>query len=41
MRLLLDANAVLKRYIAEPGSDAVESVYRTADAGRVQLVYSL
>src|SRR3972149_1942145 len=27
--------------IAEPGSGAVESVYRTADAGRVQLVYSL
>jgi len=41
MRLLLDANAVLKRYIAEPGSDAVGTVYRAADAGRVQLVYSL
>jgi len=41
MRLLLDANAVLKRYVAEPGSDVVETIYRAADAGRVQLVCSL
>jgi predicted nucleic acid-binding protein len=41
MRVLLDANAVLKRYVAEPGSDAVEAVYRAADAGTAQLVYSL
>ena len=41
MRLLLDANAILKRYVAEPGSDIVEAVYRSADAGAVQLVYSL
>src|SRR4030067_938853 len=41
MRLLLDANPVLKRYVAEPGSDVVETIYRAADAGRVQLVCSL
>jgi predicted nucleic acid-binding protein len=41
MRILLDANAVLKRYVTEPGSDAIEDVYRAADAGRIELVYSL
>lgn len=41
MRLLLDANAVLKRYVSEPGSDAVTRVFRTADAGQTQLAYSL
>lgn len=41
MSVLLDANAVLKRYVAEAGSEAIEEVYRAADAGRLQLVYSL
>ena len=41
MSVLLDANAVLKRYVAEAGSEAVEQVFRAADAGRVPLVYSL
>lgn len=41
MSVLLDANAVLKRYVAEVGSAAIEGVYRAADAGRVHLVYSL
>jgi len=41
MRLFLDANAVLKRYIAEPGSDAVTRVFMAADAGRATLQYSL
>jgi predicted nucleic acid-binding protein len=41
MKFLLDANAVIKRYVAERGSDVVQTVYRSADAGHVQLVYSL
>src|SRR3990172_10151236 len=41
MKVLLDANAVLKRYVAEAGSDAVTGVYRAADAGEAHLVYSL
>ena len=41
MRLFLDANAVLKRYVAEPGSDAITRVFRAADGGRVSLHYSL
>ena len=41
MKLFLDTSAVIKRYVAEPGSDVVEMVYRSADAGHVQLVYSL
>ncbi|TLZ60618.1 MAG: type II toxin-antitoxin system VapC family toxin [Methanobacteriota archaeon] len=41
MKLLLDTNAVIKRYVAERGSDVIETVYRSADAGRIQLVYSL
>ena len=40
MRLLLDANAMLKRYVAEPGSDAVEAVFGSGDAGDVQLLSS-
>ena len=41
MRFFLDANAVLKRYVAEPGSDAMTQVFRAADGGRVSLQYSL
>jgi uncharacterized protein len=41
MRLLLDANAVLKRYVSEPGSDVVTRVFGAADAGRANVVYSL
>lgn len=41
MRFFLDANAVLKRYVVEPGSDIVTRVYRAADAGRISLSYSL
>ncbi len=41
MGILLDANAVLKRYVVESGSGAIEGVFRAADAGRVQIVYSL
>lgn len=41
MKFFLDANAVLKRYVSEPGSDAVARVFRAADAGRATLQYSL
>lgn len=41
MRLYLDANAVLKRYVSEPGSDAVARVFQAADGGKVSLQYSL
>src|SRR5256885_9474685 len=41
MRFLLDANAVLKRYVSEPGSVIVTKVFRAADSGQASLVYSL
>src|SRR2546428_14103509 len=41
MKLLLDTNAVIKRYVAERGSDIIETVYRSADAGEIQLGDSL
>ncbi len=41
MKLFLDANAVLKRYISERGSDAIARVFRAADGGRVSMQYSL
>lgn len=41
MKLYLDANAVLKRYVSERGSDVIARVYQAADGGRVSLQYSL
>src|SRR5437879_13855720 len=41
MRFLLDANAVLKRYVSEPGSVIVTKVLGAADSGQASLVYSL
>lgn len=41
MRIFLDANAVLKRYVAEPGSDVVVRIFQAADAGRTTICYSL
>jgi predicted nucleic acid-binding protein len=41
MKVLLDANAVLKRYVSEAGSDIVMGVYGAADSGELHLVYSL
>src|SRR2546428_13045530 len=41
MRFLLDANAVLKRYVSEPGSVIVTKVFGAADSGQASLVYSL
>ena len=41
MKVFLDANALLKRYVAERGSDAMARVFRAADEGRVSLQYSL
>ncbi|TLZ75452.1 MAG: type II toxin-antitoxin system VapC family toxin [Methanobacteriota archaeon] len=41
MRFLLDANAVLKRYVSEPGSVIVTEVFGAADSGQASLVYSL
>ena len=41
MRLYLDANAVLKRYVSEVGSDSIASVFQSADGGKVSLQYSL
>ncbi len=41
MKFFLDANAVLKRYVAEPGSEAVGRVFQAADGGRLSLQYSL
>ena len=41
MRILLDANAVLKRHVSEHGTDVIHEVYRAADVGRIELAYSL
>lgn len=41
MKVFLDANAVLKRYVSEPGSDPIARVFQSADAGRASLQYSL
>src|SRR5438309_10460704 len=41
MRFLLDANAVLKRYVSEPGSGIVTKVFGAADSGQASLVCSL
>jgi predicted nucleic acid-binding protein len=37
----LDTSAIVKRYIQEPGSDVVESVYSSAWQGEVKIAFSL
>ena len=37
----LDSSAIVKRYIAEPGSDLVRNVYRRAYSGELKIAYSV
>lgn len=37
----LDSSALAKRYLAEEGTEAVDSLYRRAEAGELQLAFSI
>jgi len=41
LKLYLDSSAIVKRYVVEPGSSAVDAVFDGAEAGRVRIVFSL
>lgn len=37
----LDTNAVVKRYVEEPGGDVVRSIYRNAYDCEIKLAFSM
>jgi len=37
----LDSSAIVKRYLAEDGADAVDALYHRAEAGTIRLAFSL
>ncbi len=37
----LDSSAVVKRYLVEEGTDAVDGIYRRAEAGELRIAFSL
>lgn len=42
MRIVyLDTSSLLKRYVKEPGSDAVDAIYRSAEHGDVIITFSV
>jgi len=41
LKLYLDSSAIVKRYVVEPGSSAVDEVFDSTEAGRVRIVFSL
>ena len=41
LKLYLDSSVVVKRYVTEPGSGAVDDVFSSANAGKVRIATSL
>ena len=41
LNLYLDTSAILKRYIAEPGTETTDIIFDKAEAGEIKITISL